>query len=245
MYKWDLVPELLFLNGDFRIPLDSTKNNKMKNVLTTCTVIVSLFLFGCNKNNSDNGQQPSIESITIGTQTWTLKNLDVVKYRNGDPIQQVSDPGQWASLTTGAWCYYFNNSSNNAAYGKLYNWYAVNDSRGLAPAGWHIPTDIEWTTLTTFLGGETDAGGKMKSTSLWTTPNTGATNTSGFTGLPGGGRDFGGTVVYDNGNGGVWWSSTENTSTSAWKRTLYFSAATVNRSFDGKASGYSIRCIKD
>ena len=105
-----------------------------------------------------------IPTVKIGIQTWTTKNLDVATYRNGDPIPQVQDATAWAILTTGAWCYYQNNTENGTNYGKLYNWYAVNDSRGLAPNGFHIPTDAEWTTLSTLLGGEAVAGGKMKTT---------------------------------------------------------------------------------
>lgn len=140
--------------------------------------------------------------VTICTQTWATKNLDVTTYNDGTPIPQVTDPTAWANLTTGAWCYYNNYAANNATYGKLYNWYAaagIYDAaslanpalrKKLAPTGYHVPTDAEWTILTTCLGGESVAGGKMKSTgtSLWTAPNTAATNSSGFTGLPGGCR---------------------------------------------------------
>ncbi|MEO6490062.1 MAG: fibrobacter succinogenes major paralogous domain-containing protein, partial [Ferruginibacter sp.] len=116
--------------------------------------------------------------LTICCQSWMTKNLDVATYRNGTPIPKVTDPAAWAALTTGAYCYYNNDSATYAAtYGKLYNWYAVNDPSGLAPEGWHIPTDFEWTTLENCLGGATVAGGAMKQTGpiYWTTPNTGAT----------------------------------------------------------------------
>ncbi len=147
-------------------------------------------------------------SLTIGTQQWMEKNLDVTTYRNGDLIPYVTDPAVWAGLTTGAWCYYNNDPSNNGTYGKLYNWYAVNDPRGLAPVGWHVPTDAEFTTLTTYLGGESVAGGKMKvtGTTTWVTPNTGATNTSGWAGLPGGYRTNDGAFA-NVGYNGTWWSA--------------------------------------
>jgi uncharacterized protein (TIGR02145 family) len=134
-------------------------------------------------------------------------NLEVTNYRNGDIIPYVSDPTAWAGLTTGAWCYYKNDLKSG--YGKLYNWYAVNDIRGLAPAGWHVPTDAEWTTLTTFLGGVSVAGGKMKTTGTksWKTPNTAATNSSGFSGLPGGYCSNAGTF-FNVDYFGYWWSST-------------------------------------
>ena len=105
--------------------------------------------------------------IKIGDQTWTIKNLDVTTYRNGDAIPQLEDQEEWANLTTGAWCYYENESDNGTTYGKLYNWFAVNDPRGLAPKGYHIPTDEEWTILSVNLGGESQAGTKMKSTTGW------------------------------------------------------------------------------
>ena len=108
-----------------------------------------------------------IKGVAIGSQVWMSTNLNVSTYRNGDVIPQVQDKDAWAKLTTGAWCYYENNAANGTKYGKLYNWYAVNDARGLAPAGWHIPTDGEWTVLSTYLGGEDVAGKKMKSTSGW------------------------------------------------------------------------------
>src|SRR5262245_15639657 len=101
-------------------------------------------------------------NIVIGTQQWMAKNLDVAFYRNGDPIPKVNDGTAWANLTTGAWCYYNNDSTQSKKYGKLYNWYAVNDPRGLAPAGWHIPSDSEWTTMEKSLGGSLIAGGKLK-----------------------------------------------------------------------------------
>ena len=130
---------------------------------------------------------PNAFGVTsIGTQIWMTRNLTVSQYRNGDIIPEVTDPAAWAALTTGAWCYYNNDPANGPIYGKLYNWYAVNDSRGLAPNGYHIPTTTEWTTLTNTLGGLSLAGGDLKEAGIthWSDPNTGATNNSGFTGLP-------------------------------------------------------------
>lgn len=134
---------------------------------------------------------PGLPNVSICDQVWMTKNLDVDKYRNGDAIPQVTSSSEWESLGTGAWCWYNNDSANYAAtYGKLYNWYAVNDPRGLAPAGWHMPSDLEWSTLATCLGGDGVAGGKMKGTgtAFWQEPNAGAINSSGFTELPGGYR---------------------------------------------------------
>jgi uncharacterized protein (TIGR02145 family) len=199
-----------------------------------------------------------LPNVTIGTQIWSSTNLDVTNYRDGTPIPQVTDPTAWANLTTGAWCYYNNNPANNAIYGKLYNWYAVagiydaasaaNPSlrKQLAPQGWHVPSDAEWTTLTTFLGGESVAGGKMKSigTSLWQSPNTAATNESGFTGLPAGCRNGDGSFA-NIGGFGLWWSSSEFSTSNAWNRTLNFTNGGANRSNQVKNGGFSVRCLRD
>ncbi len=183
--------------------------------------------------------------VSICCQSWMTKNLDVTTYRDGTPIPQVTDQAAWANLTTGAWCYFLNNSANGPIYGKLYNWYAVNDPRGLAPEGWHIPTDFEWTTLENCLGGAAVAGGAMKETGTthWVTPNTAATNITGFTGLPGGTRDLNG-IFDDLGGFCNWWSSTE-TATVAWYRYLYFNAGGVTRTTANKRDGHSVRCLRD
>ncbi|MCX6184326.1 MAG: hypothetical protein NTX74_04630, partial [Flavobacterium sp.] len=169
------------------------------------------------------------QSVTICNQTWTKNNLNVSKYSDGTPIPQVTDPTAWANLTTGAWCYYSNTTSNGTTFGKLYNWYAVvgiydaasanNPAlrKKLAPTGWHVPTDGEWTQLTDCLGGESIAGGKMKATgtSLCISPNLDATNASGITGLPGGWCHGNGTF-YDVGGNGSWWGSSESDTADAW-----------------------------
>ncbi len=186
------------------------------------------------------------QTIVLGNETWMQKNLNVSKYRNGDTIPQVQDSTTWANLTTGAWCYYQNNTVNGTIYGKLYNWYAVNDPRGLAPQGWHVPLDQEWRNLTNYLGGENIAGGKMKSTGTqyWQSPNTDATNQIGFSGLPGGYRGFNGGFG-DIGRGGYWWSSTELDTFRAWPRNLGYNYGGMGRSISNKAQGFSVRCIKD
>jgi uncharacterized protein (TIGR02145 family) len=186
-------------------------------------------------------------SVSICCQRWMTKNLDVTTYRNGDVIPKVTDNAEWAALTTGAYCYYNNDSTTYAStYGKLYNWYAVNDPRGLAPEGWYIPTDFEWATLSTCLGGDDVAGGPMKEigTTQWTTPNTGATNHSGFTGLPGGLRGYDGPFYYI-GNEGTWWSSTEYDTIFVWYRKLIYYSDDLNRNAAGKNVGLSVRCIRD
>lgn len=182
--------------------------------------------------------------VTIGTQIWTCQNLNVSTYRNGEIIPQVTDPAVWNTLTTGAWCYYNNDPANEAVYGKLYNWYAVNDSRGLAPTSWHVPTDAEWTVLTGYLGGPSVAGGKMKALTYWDSPNTGATNSSCFTGLPGGARNSSGDYYYI-GNYGEWWSSTENYTNYAWARGLNSSSGSAGRGYSSEKSGLYVRLVKD
>ena len=183
-------------------------------------------------------------SVIIGTQEWMKENLNVSKYTDGTPIPQVTDPTAWANLTTGAWCYYNNDSKNGAIYGKLYNWYAITDPRGLAPVGWHIPNDTEWTTLTDYLGGQSVAGGKMKSTgSEWDRPNTAATNSSGFSALPGGYRtNYGswGAIGFS----GKWWSSSALT-TDGWVRELKNDESYVYRYSEPKVYGCLVPCVKD
>ena len=186
-------------------------------------------------------------TVQICNQVWTAKNLDVSHYRNGDLIPQVTDPTQWSNLTTGAWCYYENNSANGTIYGKLYNWYAVNDPRGLAPTGYHVPSNDEWTSLETCLGGASVAGGAMKEAGLmhWLTTNTGATNSSGFSGLPGGDRSGNGNFENNIGSSGFWWSSTEGSTSSAWNRYLVYDSRLVDRFNDDKPIGFSVRCLRD
>jgi uncharacterized protein (TIGR02145 family) len=190
----------------------------------------------------------SLPTVLIGTQQWTDKNLDVLTYRNGDLIPQVTDPTAWAALTTGAWCYFNNNFLGyGAIYGKLYNWYAVNDPRGLAPQGWHIATYDEWATLSTTLGGTTVAGGKLKTsgTSRWTTPNTGATNESGFSALPGSYRDNNGTFYNFTGQSGYWWTATEFNTSNAYYYFLNNTIENLLRGNENKKRGFSVRCVRD
>ena len=183
------------------------------------------------------------ETIVIGNQTWMKTNLNVSNYKDGTPIPEVTDPAEWATLTTGAWCYYDNDPEKGKLYGKLYNWYAVNDKRGLAPTGTSIPTDAEWTTLTNFIGSE--AGGKMKEsdTSNWTSPNSEATNSTGFTGLPGGICISNGDFHFI-GDYGYWWSATSVDAATAWNRSLGYNSSIACRSYDDKNYGFAVRCIK-
>jgi len=189
---------------------------------------------------------PPPPTVTICSQVWMTKNLDVTTYRNGDPIPQVTDPVQWQNLTTGAWAYVNNDPATNGNYGKIYNWYAVNDPRGLAPTGWHIPSQTEYTTLNNCLGGDYTAGGKLKTpgTSDWMAPNTGATNSSGFSGLPGGRRLVSGAYSMF-GTWGFLWTSTSQSATQASSFYLaYSSSGSSFINYDNKEGG-TVRCVKD
>ncbi|MEI6089552.1 MAG: FISUMP domain-containing protein [bacterium] len=188
--------------------------------------------------------------VLICNQFWMGCNLNVAHYRNGDPIPQVSDPLEWRALTTGAWCYYNNDPKNGEIYGKLYNWYAVNDPRGLAPAGWYVPSDEEWTELENCIGGKDIAGGKLKSMGtietgdgLWFSPNNGATNETGFAAVPGGYRYH----VSDFLNIGVdayFWTSTDFGSKTAYYRRIGTDASIIGRSTHYYENGFSVRCIR-
>jgi uncharacterized protein (TIGR02145 family) len=188
------------------------------------------------------------KTIIIGSQEWMAENLKTGIYRNGSPIENVIYDGNWADLASGAWCYYNNNAQFECPYGRLYNWYAVADSRNLCPVGWHVPTDAEWTTLTNLLGGIAEAGGKMKSTgaTYWQSPNAEATNESGFSALPGGGRSVFWNSFYDFGINGFWWSSTQiGSSFNASSRTLLHNYGNVIADGPYTQFGYSVRCIRD
>jgi len=189
--------------------------------------------------------------VTIGTMKWLRENLRVTKYRNGDAIPKVTVDALWKNLATGAYCFYDNQDANGSIYGTLYNWHALNDSRGLCPAGWHVPSDSEWTALGVILGGPDVAGGSLKSTGtmeggsgLWFAPNTGATNSSGFTGLPGGYRINYGNY-YSLGNVAYFWSSSDTAEVNAWNFVLDANDSELTRIFNFKTNGFSIRCCKD
>jgi uncharacterized protein (TIGR02145 family) len=209
--------------------------------------------FGKNKYKPKNKIETIIDidgnvykTIQIGSQIWMAENLRVSKYRNGDMIPNVTDDEKWENSETGAWCYYDNNPAYNAEYGKLYNWYAVDDKRGLAPEGWHIPTDEEWKKLADYLGGNEVAGGKLKEAGKihWEKPNENGTNESDFRALPGGYRYYSGT--FDSlGSYGKWWSATEGRTRYAWYRSLSCYYRCVLRGDYGKPAGFAVRCVRD
>ena len=190
------------------------------------------------------------KTVTIGNQHWMAENLKVSKYNDGSAIPNINIDSLWKNNTTGAWAYHNNDTTNNAKYGKLYNWFVVNPTmngnKNVCPSGWHVPTDAEWTVLTNFLGGELVAGGKMKEvdTISWNKPNTAANNKSLFTALPGGSRNYDGTFE-PIGKFGNWWTSTEDYTFFAWYRNLNESNGAASKGSGLEESGFSVRCLRD
>jgi len=214
-------------------------------ILIITTVIFGYILFSCSNDKTTNPPPTNVDAQKCVV-NWMPKNLDIDHYRNGDPIPQISNQADWNNLKTGAWCFYNNDSAMGAIYGKLYNWYAVNDPRGLAPTGWHVASDSEWTALTTCLGGIDSAGGKLKEVGMahWDSSNTGATNASGFTVLPGGFRlDYG--EFKNLGQNAMFWTSSVYDDANAWDRDLGRSYIHIGRVSNAKKDGFSIRCVKD
>lgn len=184
------------------------------------------------------------KTVTIGTQTWMAENLKTTKFSDGTLIPLVPVNDKWQALSTPGFSWYENNATSKNSYGALYNWYTVNTGK-LCPAGWHVPTDGEWTTLTNYFGTEEIAGGKLKEKGIthWESPNEGATNEVGFTALPGGNRGFNGAFG-DQGGFGYWWTSSGSNTTEAWYRNLGYPGSWVRRlSFGNKHSGFSVRCV--
>jgi len=190
-------------------------------------------------------------TVTIGTQTWMAENLKTTKYNDNTPIPLVTNNVVWSGLSTPAYCWYNNNATAFlTTYGALYNWYVVdtagNGGKNVCPTGWHTPDSTEWTTLTVYLGGENVAGGKLKEfgTFNWLSPNTGATDESGFTALPGGCRFYDGTFG-DLSSEGCWWSSTKGSRGGAYYWYLFYSNSSMYRYSYETQSGFSVRCLKD
>ncbi|MFN8240238.1 MAG: FISUMP domain-containing protein [Bacteroidales bacterium] len=205
------------------------------------------------QNNSEVDQVYTIidgyryKTIKIGDQIWMAENLKTTKYNDGTAIPLVTNNTAWSNLTTPGYCWYNNDAvTYKNTYGALYNWYTINTGK-LCPAGWHVPSDAEWTTLLTYLGGKDVAGGKLKEigTTHWTSSNTGATNETGFTALPGGAREGNGDFE-GIGSGGCWWSTTEYYTNYVWYRDMNSDNSNVGRDGnDGKPYGLSVRCLKD
>lgn len=217
--------------------------------LSFVCILFSVVFFGCTNDEFEKLTETVTDidgnvyhAIKIGDQVWLTENLRVTKYNDGTAIPNVTDSAAWANLTTDGYCYYDNDPAYGTTQGCLYNWYAVNIGK-LAPEGWHVATDAEWTVLSEYLGGNSEAGAKLKSITGWDSPNTGATKSGSFMALSGGSRSSSGFKL--RGQYGIWWSSTENDAGTAWDRYLYYNASSVQRNGSSKYLGASIRCVKN
>ncbi len=245
------------------------KSQLLKQCLITIAIFAFILIIGCSDDNSPSGPGNPIDpgdttstvtdidgnvyrTVKIGNQVWMAENLKVTHYRNGDSIPNVTGDN-WEVLRTGAYCNYNNDANNGTLFGRLYNAYAVADARNIAPLGWHVASDAEWQVLIGTLGGDHVAGGKLKEagTTNWSSPNTGATNESGFNALPAGRRGMGGEtnafvrIGYET----YFWTSTIDASYygDAYYRVLIYDTQVIynNSSSTRKTNGYSVRCIKD
>ena len=225
----------------------------LKIILLTLATIIAYILLSCEK------EEPQPETVTdhdgniystvkIGNQIWMAENMKTKHYANGDAIPDGTGAGVISEETDPEYWFVYNNNLNNVStYGRLYTWHTVTDSRNVCPDGWHVPSATEWTQLTDYLGGGSVAGGKLKEagTTHWSSPNNGATNESGFTGLPGGGRACGTGLFGSLGENGHFWTATKDDSSSAWNQMLLHSDAGVYQYSTSKSHGFSVRCLKD
>ena len=266
LYSWHLSE---YYYQDTKHNIKIFGDLKMKFVLIIITLAYLFLLFGCSKNEPVSPNDDTIKYIdgnvyniiNIGEQWWMAENLRVSRYRNGDIIPKVTEIQEWEKYNKERWAYYDNDIINEHYYGKLYNWYVINDERGLCPVGWRVPSDDDWIYLELHTGlSMEDAenigkrgvneGNELKSTRTepdphprWNNPNEGVTNYSGFTGLPGGRITGDGFSLL--GYHGIWWSSTEATNFSAWVRGLAYDDSSIGRYFYDKRSGISVRCMKE
>jgi len=227
-----------------------------KYILIFFTLITGIY--SCSKDDNSITSQPppsspnlvtdidgnTYDTINIGTQVWMQQNLKTTHYNNGVAITNLTGNNQWSDDKIGAYCFYNNDSTNKTIYGLLYNWYSVTNPAGLCPKGWHVPSDSEWAVLINYLGGDSLAGGAMKSTSLWNMPNINATNSSGLNCFPASFRDVDGMFNYLT-DETYFWSSTNANSTYAWSYNLSYKSEMVSINYYGMNCGLSIRCVKD
>lgn len=222
------------------------KNGKVVSIYNTDSQIDSVIFYKPAGVTTDiNGNV--YDTVVIGTQVWMKENLKTTKYNDGTPIPLVTDNAAWGALTSPGYCWYNNDEFiYKNTYGALYNWHAVNTGK-LCPSGWHVATDADWNTLTTYLGGQDVAGGKLKATGTthWENDNVGATNETGFTALPGGNRRTNGTF-YWIGKDGYWWSPSNVPGSERYIRLLQGNSERISRSdFTEPQQGYSVRCVRD
>jgi uncharacterized protein (TIGR02145 family) len=216
------------------------------NVMLLAVVLALTGLTSCRTNSVKDIEGNVYKTVTIGTQVWMAENLRTTKYNDGTAIQVITDNDQWSKLTTAAYSWYNNDSTvTKKEYGALYNWNAVSTNK-LCPAGWHVPSDAEWVTLTTFLEGFGIAGGKLKEkgTVHWKSPNKEANNKSGFTALPGGYRSYEG-IFNSIGISGYWWCSTPYNEGSKLFWYLQYKFGNIYKSRSENSCGFSVRCVRD
>jgi uncharacterized protein (TIGR02145 family) len=222
----------------------------MKSTACIYSILISLISIlnsGCKEDENDviDIEGAVYHCVTIGTRIWMVENLKVTHYRNGDPIPNVTNEMEWDTLTIGAYCNYENEENNAKIYGRLYNWHAVNDTRKLAPDGWHIATETEYRELIANAGAEDAAGGNLKEsgTTHWNPPNTNAKNTFGFTALPSGTfASFGFDGLGESGN---LWSSTEFPAEKAFYLCLGHTTGRAFVAYQDKTMGNAVRCVRD
>jgi uncharacterized protein (TIGR02145 family) len=248
VYKWvngDKYEGSFFQNERMGWGKNSSANGKVEEGYFVKNVFKGKGSNSCSLN-ANNISQMDLKSIQIGNQIWSTEDLNTSYFTNGEPIPQAKSNEEWfmaASKKQPAWCYYNNDSTIGVKYGKLYNWYAVNDPRGIAPIGWHIPSNDEWIILENYLGGMQDAGKKIISTNDCST-NRNETNESGFSGIPGGNRGCTGAFGLLNEQAN-WWSSTEYDSINAYSKTVACNKNNVDSGGRFKKMGMSVRCIKN
>jgi uncharacterized protein (TIGR02145 family) len=233
----------------------------MKNIIRPCIFIILTFLiFSCEKENNfipllnpwisygslTDQDGNTYKTIVIGSQTWMAENLKTTRFNDGASIPLVFDATQWSNVSAPGCCWQNNDPARKVTYGLLYNWYTVNTKK-LCPAGWHVPSDAEWTQLTDYLGGDNNAGGKLKETGFrhWNSPNTGASNETSFSALPGGDRLSDTTASFEKiRSEGGWWTIT---SEDEWavNRLMFDNRNSVQKSFYSKNWGLSVRCLWD
>ena len=234
--------------GEFDVTLKITTDEGDATEVKSGFIVVTQLPGGCEGTTSVTDADGNTYSVvTIGSQCWMAENLKTSKFRDGSAIPEVTDVAQWKNQLTPAFCFYDNDNSNDATYGKLYNWFAIEDGRGICPQGWHVPSDGEFAVLTNYLGAADDvAAGRLKEegTTHWDAPNTLASNSSGFTGLPGGMRFQEGQFDH-MGKNGLFWSSRRESESLAFYLTLTYNSAASYRTYIYKRSGFSCRCVKD
>lgn len=220
---------------------------------TTPFILFWLILTACQSDMVKDIDGNKYNTVQIGTQVWMTEDLKTTRFNDGTPIEQVTLYEEWAGLTSPAYCWYNNDSTHKETYGALYNWYAV-QTNNLCPEGWHVPSDEEWNKLMSNYGLAERAGGPLKEagTDHWKNPNTGASNASGFTALPGGYRSYNGTFNVIRAFG-YWWTSTESnwwnnndsTTSIVFFRSMVYNDKQLYRNVSEKTNGFCVRCLMD